>query len=186
MSPILLGETTCNPGQGSSWFWKGKRAQYPWALQTKKWLQHPKMLLPAQVLIVSPLLKAEEPLQSWKAARCLQLSCCHSCLIALHKPPSSQNWGVVKSQKQVQQCSYPHCSGSHSCLLIPHPEGMWISALHRCVMDVPFLGTQCMCHCWQLGPHAQQKENRDQTKIVEGGIHKPMSFTSLIVSAPFD
>lgn len=117
---------------------KAREPGYPWVLQTKKLLQHPKMLLPAQLLFVTPLLKAEEPVQIWKATRCLQINCCHSCLITLHKPPSAQNWGVIKSQKQVQQCSYPHFSGYLSCLLISHPEVMWVSALHRCVMDVPF------------------------------------------------
>lgn len=61
------------------------------------------------------------------------------------------------------------------------PEVMWVSALHGCVINVSLLGTQCMS-LLALGPHAQQKEDRDQMKIV----HKPMSFISLIVSAPLD
>lgn len=106
-------------------------------------------------------------------------------LIAQHKPSSSESWGVVKSQKQVHQHSYPHLSDYRSCLLTPRPDVMWVSALPWCAMDVLFLGTQCIS-LLTVGPHVQQKEDRDQLKTVEGGIHKPMSFVSLVVSAPLD
>lgn len=73
---------------------KAREPGYPRVLQIEKWLQHPKVLLPAQ-LVITPLVKAEEPLQMPTA----QLL---SFMSALHKPPSQENWGVIKSQKQFQ------------------------------------------------------------------------------------
>lgn len=145
---------------------KAREPGYPWVLQTKKCLQHPKVLLPAQLLIVTPLLKAEEPLQGWKAARCLQLSCCHSCLIAL---PLITEQGMVKSQKQIQQCSYPHLSGRHS-LLTTCLKVMWVSALHWCVVGVPSLGTQCVT-AWQWDPMPSKKKAGTRRRLFIGQCH---------------
>lgn len=166
---------------------KARKPGYPWVLQAKKWLLYLRLLLLAQLLIVTPcwrlrsLCRAEKQHGAYSSAKAAVIRG----LIAQHKPPSSQSWGVVKSQKQVHQHSYPHLSDYRSCLLTPRPDVMWVSALPWCAVDVPFLGTQCIS-LLTVGPHVQQKEDRDQLKTVEGGIHKPMSFVSLVVSAPLD
>lgn len=83
--------------------------------------------------------------------------------------PLSTELGMIKSQKQVQLCLYPHLSDHHS-LLIPHPEVMWVSAMHWCVMGVPFLGTQCVI-AWQWDPMPSKKKTGTRRRLFISQCH---------------
>lgn len=115
---------------------------YPWILQVNKHLQHLEVLLPAQLLIDTPLLEGESLCRAGREDGAYSSAAVIHGLVAQHKPTFSQSWGVVKSQRKIHQHSYPHLSCYHSCLLVSHPEVMWVSALQWCFMDVPFMGTQ--------------------------------------------
>lgn len=110
MSSVVLQETWCSAGQGSSWLWKGRRAQVSLSLAREQ------MAAASRSVCYSLLSCSLSPL-CWKVGSLCRPGREHGAyssaaviqsLVAQHKPPLSQSWGVVKSQRKIHQCSYPH------------------------------------------------------------------------------
>lgn len=144
---------------------------YPWVLQANKPLQHFEVLLPAQLLIVTPLLKGGEPMQSWKGTWCLQLSCCHS------------QSGSSAQIHFITELGSGKISKEDSLGLISSLD--WSFLLSQLPSDIPSRGNMGICialicdGCTLFGtqhiallaawPYARQKEESDQVKRVERG-----------------